>query len=62
MRPRATRRLILWTARRAKAACGAVSAVTRGLVQPGTRVALRVAEPAQNVVSFVERFPRYRVA
>jgi hypothetical protein len=48
--------------RRAKETGGILGVVIRRVAQPGAGAALRVAEPAQNVVSFVERFPQYRVA
>ena len=65
--PRARRlwrgkRLFLWVCRRAKETGGILGVVIRRVAQPGAGAALRVAEPAQNVVSFVERFPQYRVA
>ena len=65
--PRARRlwrgkRFFLWACRRAKETGGILGVVIRRIAQPGAGAALRVAEPAQNVVSFVERFPQYRVA
>jgi hypothetical protein len=65
--PRARRlwrgkRFFLWACRRAKETGGILGVVIRRVAQPGAGAALRVAEPAQNVVSFVERFPQYRVA
>ena len=59
---RRLKRLFLWACRRAKASGGALGALIRGVAQPGARAALRVVDPAQSVVSFVERFPQYRVA
>ena len=59
---RRLKRLFLWACRRAKASGGVLGALIRGVAQPGARAALRVVDPAQSVVSFVERFPQYRVA
>jgi hypothetical protein len=56
------KRFFLWACRRAKASGGVLGALIRGVAQPGARAALRVVDPAQSVVSFVERFPQYRVA
>ena len=59
---RRLKRFFLWACRRAKASGGVLGALIRGVAQPGARAALRVVDPAQSVVSFVERFPQYRVA
>ena len=59
---RRLKRFFLWACRRAKASGGVLCALIRGVAQPGARAALRVVDPAQSVVSFVERFPQYRVA
>ena len=56
------KRFFLWACRRAKETGGILGVLIRRVAQPGAGAALRVAEPAQNVVSFVERFPQYRVA
>ena len=59
---RRAKRFFLWACRRAKASGGIFGVLIRRVVQPSAGTALRVAEPAQNVVTFVERFPQYRVA
>jgi hypothetical protein len=56
------KRFFLWIARRTKRTGGFLGVVLRKIAQPCSGVALRVAEPVQSLVSFVERYPQYRVA